>query len=82
VRKLLLELNNNFWNDVFVNELPRYKERLDVICCPPPFEIVNVNMSFGHVINPSQNYSRTINYVGDLNCVPILAPLEGTENAS
>jgi hypothetical protein len=28
---------------------------------------------------PCKNYSRTINYVGDLNCVPILAPLEGTE---
>jgi hypothetical protein len=55
VRKLLLELNNGFWNDVFANELPKYKERLDVICCHPPFEIVNVNPSFGHVINPLQN---------------------------
>ncbi len=81
MRKLLLELNNGFWNDVFVNELPKYKERLDVICCHPPFEIVNVNV-FGHVINPLQNYSRTINYVGNLNCVPILVPLEGTEKAS
>jgi hypothetical protein len=50
VRKLLLELNNGFWNDVFANELPKYKERLD-----PPFEIVNVNTSFAHVINPLQN---------------------------
>jgi hypothetical protein len=81
VRKLLLELNNGFWNDVFANELPKYKERLDVICCHPSFEIDNVNTSFGHVINPLQNYSRTINYVGDLNCVPILAPQEGTEKA-
>jgi hypothetical protein len=45
----------------FANELPKYKERLDAICCHPPFEIVNVNTSFGHVINPLQNYSRTIN---------------------
>jgi hypothetical protein len=37
------------------NELPKYKERLDTICCHPPFDIVNVTTSFAHVINPLQN---------------------------
>jgi hypothetical protein len=35
---------------MFEKELPKY-DRLDAIFPKPPFHIVNINITFGHVFN-------------------------------
>jgi len=47
------DINDNFWNELFDEEFPKYKDRLNVIFpSHPPFE-TNINTISNHVFRTS-----------------------------
>jgi hypothetical protein len=55
----------NFWNDLFEKELPKYNAKLHAMHSRPLLETINVNKAISHISNPFPNCLIFVNCVVD-----------------
>jgi hypothetical protein len=64
----------NFWNDLFEKELPKYNVNLHAMHSRPPLETINVNKAIGHISTHFPNCLIFVNCVVDPKFILVLRP--------